>query len=134
MSQAKLPWIIAGVAGAALVAVLLSSRSGHAATHPDPQPGITAERVLPPAAVLNTPGAAEGYAAARTVPQILDGIYCYCRCAKNFGHRSLLTCFESDHGSQCDICIGEATLAARLAAQGISLEQIRRAIDAQFGS
>src|SRR2546425_4168435 len=31
-------------------------------------------RVLPPAAVPHTPGAAEAYAAARGAPQILDGI------------------------------------------------------------
>jgi len=84
--------------------------------------------------VLQTPGAAEAYAGAHRAPQVLDGIHCYCECARHFGHRSLLTCFESDHGSQCDICIGEATLAIRLASQGSSLDDIRRAIDQRFGS
>jgi len=102
--------------------------------HPDPRPGVTADRVLPASMVMNTPGALEAYAAARSAPHVLDGVFCHCRCAKNFGHRSLLTCFESDHGSQCDICMGEAMLATRLAAQGNSLDQIRRAIDQQFGS
>jgi hypothetical protein len=84
--------------------------------------------------VPNTPGAAEAYAAAREAPQVLDGVHCHCECAKHFGHRSLLTCFESDHGSHCDICMGEAMLAAGLASRGSSLNAIRRAIDERFGS
>jgi len=130
----RLPWIIAGAAGLGIAALLATSGSGRAAGHPDPRPQVTADRVLPPGLVLNTPGALEAYAAARSAPQVLDGVHCYCECAKNFGHRSLLTCFESDHGSQCDICISEAMLATRLAAQGHSLDDIRRAIDQQFGS
>src|SRR2546429_2926208 len=81
-----------------------------------------------------TPGAAEAYAAARQAPQVLDGVHCYCECAKHLGHRSLLTCFETEHGAQCDICMGEAVLAARLASQGGSLDEVRRAIDQRFGS
>jgi hypothetical protein len=127
-------WAIAGVAGAAVVALLVAHRAGAVVVHPDPRPGVTAERVLPPSLVLHTPGAAEAYAAARSAPQVLDGVYCHCQCAKNFGHRSLLTCFESDHGAQCDICMGEALLATRLAAQGGTLDQIRRAIDQRFGT
>ncbi|MGH7699505.1 MAG: PCYCGC motif-containing (lipo)protein, partial [Gemmatimonadales bacterium] len=60
--------------------------------------------------------------------------YCHCDCSKHSGHRSLLTCFESDHGAYCDICMGEAILAARLAAEGRTLDAIRSAIDRQFGS
>jgi hypothetical protein len=130
----KLLWIIAGLAGAAVVGLLGTNPAGGLVVHPEPRPGVTAERVLPPSAVPNTPGAAEAYAAARSVPRVLDGVHCYCECAKHFGHRSLLTCFESDHGSQCGICMGEATLAARLASQGTSLNAIRRAIDQRFGS
>ncbi len=130
----KVPWIIAGLAGGAVVAFVWTSRTGRAPLHPEPRPGVTSERVLPASLLLKTPGAPEAYAAARGAPQVLDGVFCYCRCAKNFGHRSLLTCFESDHGAQCDICMGEAMLATGLAAQGNSLVQIRRAIDQRFGS
>ena len=129
----KLPWIVAGLAGAAVVGMLGTKRAG-GLRHPEPRPGVTAERVLSPSTVLNTPGAADAYAAARSAPHVLDGVHCYCECAKHFGHRSLLTCFESDHGSQCDICMGEATLATRLASQGSSLDDVRRAIDQRFGS
>jgi hypothetical protein len=130
----QLPWAIAAVAGASLLLLVATSRRGHAVVHPDARPGVGAERVLPPSLVLDTPGALEAYAAARSAPQLLDALYCHCQCARNFGHRSLLTCFQSDHGSQCDICMGEAMLATQLAGQGNSLVQIRHAIDERFGS
>lgn len=133
--NAKLPWFIAGAALAALALFLtLGRQQGHAAVHPDPRPNITAERVLPPGLLPDAQGVVEAYAAARTAPQVLDGVFCYCQCARNFGHRSLLTCFESDHGSRCDICMSEAVLAAQLADRGNTLQQIRRAIDERFGS
>jgi Protein of unknown function with PCYCGC motif len=132
--MAKIPWVVAGASVLALVMVVALRRPGQAAVHPDPRPGITADRVVPSSFLPEGRGVIEAYAAARTAPQILDGLYCHCQCARNFGHRSLLTCFESDHGSRCDICMGEATLASELAARGSTLEQIRRVIDERFGS
>jgi len=133
--NAKLPWAIAGAALLALALFLtLGRQQGHAAVHPDPRPGVTADRVLPPGLLPDTRGVLEAYMAARNAPQILDGVFCYCQCARNFGHRSLLSCFESDHGASCDICMGEAVLAAQLAERGSTLRDIRRAIDERFGS
>lgn len=132
--MSRVPWVVGGVAVVALAAVLVGPRAVQAAAHPDPRPGITAERVLQPAMVPVGPGTLEAYEAARRVPQVLDGIYCHCNCSKSIGHRSLLTCFESDHGARCDICMGEAMLAAQLAGSWRSLAAIRKAIDAQFGS
>jgi len=134
VKRGVLPWVIAAAAVAALGFVLVGPRRAAAAGHPDPRPGVTAEKVLPPSIVPSTPGALEAYEAARRAPQVLDGLYCHCNCSKSFGHRSLLTCFESEHGSRCDICMGEAMLASQLAARGTSLDQIRKAIDAQYGS
>jgi len=133
VSRVKSAWLVAAAGVAALAGTLVLARPGRAATHPEPRPGVTAERVLPPAAVPHTPGAAEAYAAARSAPRILDGVYCHCDCSQHSGHRSLLTCFESEHASHCDICMGEAMLATRLAAQGSGLAAIRQAIDAQYG-
>jgi uncharacterized protein with PCYCGC motif len=132
----KLPWVVAGVALVVLAVVLIGPRAAQvqAAAHPDPRPGVTAERVLPPAMVQVGAGTLDAYEAARRVPQVLDGIYCHCNCSKSIGHRSLLTCFESNHGANCDICMGEAMLAAQMTGAGKSLAQIRKAIDAQFGS
>lgn len=133
VSARRLPWIIAGVAVVGLLLLLSFPRRGDASQHPTPRPGITAEKVLPTFAVGPTRGAADAYAVARQIPQVLDGIYCHCDCSKNMGHRSLLTCFETEHGGQCDICMGEAMMASQMAAGSSSLESIRKAIDAQFG-
>lgn len=130
----KTPWIVAGAAVAALAAVLLLTRPASGSTHPDPREAVTAAKILPNFAIPRTPGAMEAYAAARTAPATLDGVYCHCDCSKHSGHRSLLTCFESDHGAYCDVCMGEAILASQLAARGTSLVEIRAAIDRQFGS
>ena len=132
----KTPWIVAGAAAAALAGVVLVTLppAAHGSIHPDPRPGITGDKVLPNAFIPRNPGATEAYAAARRSAATLDGAYCHCDCSKHSGHRSLLTCFESTHGAYCDICMGEAMLASEMAGQGQSLEQIRAAIDRQFGS
>ena len=135
--MSKLPWVVGGAAVVGLVVVMTmnSAPAGASAIiHPDPRPGITAERVLPPGMVPVGAGTLEAYEAARRAPQVLDGIYCHCDCSKSIGHRSLLTCFETDHGAYCDICMGEAMMAAKMAGSRNSLKEIRKAIDAQFGS
>ena len=133
MTSRRLPWVIAGAAGLALAGVLLFPRVARA-RHPDPRPGITAARVLSEDAVPNTPGAAEAYAAARAMPGVMDGVYCYCHCKETAGHRSLLTCFESTHGAYCDICMSEAMQAVQMSMNGVTLGEIRKAIDGRFKS
>ena len=132
--MSKTPWIVAGAAVIVLAAVLFSAQPAAGGIHPDPRPDITAERVLTGPAIPRTPGAEEAYAAARAAAGTLDGVYCHCDCSKHAGHRSLLTCFETNHGAYCDICMGEAMMAAQMASRGTSLQQIRAAIDAQFGT
>jgi hypothetical protein len=134
--MAKAPWVIAGVSLAALAGTvfLMQPSTADASTHPTPRPGITAEKVRPDAFIPRTPGSSEAYAAARTAAATLDGVYCYCDCSKHAGHRSLLTCFESEHGAYCDVCMGEAIVASGMAKDGKSLTEIRAAIDRQFGS
>ena len=131
--RATVPWVVAGVAVALLGATLVRGSHGAVTTHPDPRPGITGANVLQAGSIPNTPGAGEAYAAARGAAQVLDGIYCHCDCSKHSGHRSLLTCFETEHGSYCDVCMGEAMMVSQLAASGSSLDAIRKAIDARFG-
>jgi len=138
--MARAPWLIAGAAAVALVGVVVLQRPGTSAggagasTHPTPRPGVTAVKVLPVSFVPRTPGSAEAYAAAREAAATLDGLYCHCDCSKHAGHRSLLTCFEGEHGAYCDICMGEAMVAHGMVQQGRPLEEIRTAIDRQFGS
>lgn len=132
--MAKAPWLVAGTATLALAGVVLLTRPATGSIHPTPRPGITAEKILPDFAIPKNPGALEAYAAARSAAATLDGVYCHCDCSKHAGHRSLLTCFESDHGAFCDICMGEAMLASGMSARGQSLIEIRAAIDRQFGT
>ena len=99
--------------------------------HPDPRPGITAAKVLPDDAVPAR--YRDAYAAAREIPEILDGLFCHCDCADHCGYRSLLTCYEHDMPQSCGICLGEARTARRLHARGQTLAQIRTAIDRSYG-
>ena len=39
------------------------------------------------------------YEVARAIPQVLDRLYCYCRCRENFNHKSLLSCYVDTHAS-----------------------------------
>jgi hypothetical protein len=39
------------------------------------------------------------YEVARAIPQVLDRLYCYCRCRENFNHKNLLSCFVDTHAS-----------------------------------
>jgi len=130
----KTPWVVAGAAAVALAGVVFLTRPATGSGHPTPRPGITADKILPDFAIPRNPGALEAYAAARRAPGTLDGVYCHCDCSKHAGHRSLLTCFESNHGAYCDICMGEARLASEMAGRGQSLLDIRAAIDRQFGT
>ena len=78
--------------------------------------------------------AREAYQVAREIPQTLAQLPCYCYCDEGFGHKSLYTCYESDHSAHCAMCIHEALLAYRLQKQeGLSPAQIRERIIQEFG-
>jgi hypothetical protein len=101
-------------------------------SHPHPRPDITATEVLPAERFLDE--YVRGvYAAAAEVPEVLDGLFCYCRCRRHMGHRSLLTCFEDAHGAACPICLRSGALAHRMHGEDADLDAIRRAIDDLFG-
>lgn len=73
------------------------------------------------------------YQAAKEIPQILAQLPCYCHCDRSISHKSLHSCFESDHGENCGICIGEALMAYNLDKQGVPVGQIRKQIIAAYG-
>ena len=123
------------LAVSAAATLLLSARPARAAraaaTHPDPRPGITGENVLDDPDFR--PKVAEVYRMAREAPEVFDGLHCYCECHKGqWGHRSLLSCFESKQPDGCHGCQSEARLAHRLHKEGKSLEEIRAAVDKEF--
>jgi len=110
----------------------LSSSGG--GDHPDPRPDITAASVIPAERYEAYARIRAVYAQAAEIPQVLDGVHCYCECAQHSGHRSLLSCFESDHAAACDICLTEAAIAYRMTKDGSSLDEVRAAIDELYGT
>jgi hypothetical protein len=78
--------------------------------------------------------AREAYQVAREIPQTIAQLPCYCYCDEGFGHKSLYTCYESDHSAHCATCIQEALMAYRLQKEeGLAPAQIRERIIQEFG-
>jgi hypothetical protein len=103
--------------------------------HPDPRPGITAERVIAADKLQGERAVVrEAYEAARQSPEIFDGLYCVCDCKDSMGHRSLLECFESLQPTGCSACQDEGRAAAKLIKEGKSLADIRAEFDRKWGS
>ena len=73
------------------------------------------------------------YQAAKEIPATLAQLPCYCHCDRGHGHKSLHSCFESEHGEGCGICINEALLAQSLQKRGVSVAEIRKQIIAAYG-
>ena len=84
------------------------------AAHAVPVTGTDAKSltasVLDPETIQD-PTARDSYIKAKQVADRLDQMYCYCHCARNEGHKSLLTCFQTTHAVSCLICQQEATQA-----------------------
>lgn len=73
------------------------------------------------------------YRAAKEIPQTLAQLPCYCHCDRGHNHKSLYSCFESEHGENCGICIGEAVMAYNLEKQGVAVSEIRKRVIAAYG-
>jgi hypothetical protein len=76
--------------------------------------------------------ARQAYEIAQKNPGLLAQLHCYCGCDRIYGHQNLLDCYRGDHGSKCEICIGEAMMAEQLSEQGSPVEQIRDALRRQY--
>jgi hypothetical protein len=128
----RVPPIILVLVVALAAAIVWRVSAGRGSHHPTPRADITAATIVDAARYASAPEVERVYRMARAIPNVLDGLFCYCECARNFGHRSLLTCFESDHGAGCDVCLQEAMIAAQMTAQGATLDQVRDRIDTMF--
>jgi hypothetical protein len=120
------------IIAALLVVALLAGPRDPLAHHPMPRIDAHAMHVMPAARYASMPGVGEVYEMAAEMPEMLDGVYCYCFCHNNFGHYSLLDCFLEDHGAGCDICLQEAVLTYEMTNQGNSLDDIRREVDRRY--
>jgi hypothetical protein len=67
------------------------------------------------------------YELAAEIPGVINQLPCYCYCER-VGHKSLHTCFESDHGAHCSICMKEAYYAFQQTKLKKTPAQIREGI------
>ena len=135
------PWLVAIGAVLALAVVVVTMSPGGSRRPTDghaPPVRVTgrsdASAVLIPALF---PGERQrqAYTVAREIPAVLNRLYCWCGCRENpaLRHRSLLECYEGEHASNCDICIGEAIVAGDLVKRGITdIRAIQDQIDLSF--
>jgi hypothetical protein len=107
---------------------LATTRTANA-HHPEPRSDLNQLNVESASRYAAYPRVAEVYEMAAEIPHVLDGLYCHCDCSRHSNHRSLLTCFQDDHGAACDVCLTEAALAHRMTNEGRSLKEIRKAVD-----
>ena len=129
-------WMVAGfsVAAFVIVSAAVSRTSGPLDHHPTPRAASARPRMVPATRYADYPRVQEAYRMAAQVPDELDGIFCYCDCARHSGHYSLLDCFTSDHAAGCDVCMAEATIAYKMSRKGATLDQIRAEIDHTYGT
>ena len=126
------------ILGGVLLAAALSRTSGVwpavDAEHPEPRADAKAVALLPAADFQAFRQIARAYREAAEIPDILDGLHCHCGCRPESAHRSLLSCFESEHAFGCDVCLMEASLAYRMHTAGETLRAIRDAADDLFNA
>ena len=67
------------------------------------------------------------YELATKIPAVISQLPCYCYCER-IGHSSLHTCFESNHGAHCGICMKEVYYAYQQTKQKKTPAQIRDGI------
>ena len=68
------------------------------------------------------------YAVAAKIRKVLYQQPCYCHCDRSQGHKSLLDCFASKHGSGCGTCIYEDFYAYEQTNKHKAAAQIRAGI------
>lgn len=102
--------------------------------HPEPRPGIDASNVLTDEDLGADPHVKPIYEGIRSIPEVADGIRCYCGCAEIPGYYSLLTCYEGGGMARyCEICQGQGRLVFRLHNRGKTLDEIRKLVTARYG-
>ncbi len=104
------------------------SRAGSAPTRAEAVTGL--RRTLDPN--LFQGEVKEAYEAAERDPALLLQLHCYCGCDRKDNHKDLLDCFRDEHGSRCEICVGEARDGEKMAAQGLPIGRIRDVLRARY--
>ena len=78
--------------------------------------------------LFTDPVVQNAYAVAAKIKKTLYQQPCYCHCDRSQGHKSLLDCFASKHGSGCGTCIYEDFYAFEQSRKGKTAAQIRAGI------
>jgi hypothetical protein len=79
------------------------------------------------------PKTKQAYEVARDNPKLLMQMPCFCYCDKSgLDHKSLLSCFVDEHGANCDTCLDEAVMAAKLQKENMTIKEIREKIIADY--
>ena len=107
--------------------------AGVPAYHPAPPPKT---KKLPPilsgdqltGGHFKYPFQAHSYRLAAKIDRVLYQLPCYCYCDRSVGHKSLRTCFESDHSAHCSTCMQEAFYAYKQVKAKKTVKQIREGI------
>ena len=129
-----LAWVGGLFVLAAIGFALVGSGGPGVGDHPEPRANASSLRTDSPSRYVGYPRIQRVYQMAGEIQPTLDGLYCYCRCSQHAGHRSLFTCFETDHGAACDVCLNQAALAYQMVKNGATLDEIRQETDRRFGS
>lgn len=106
---------------------------------------LAPDSVLPAFLSTAAPRVREAYRFAAAHPHDLETVPCYCGCG-SMGHTSNLSCFLKDtgtnwetitfeeHAAGCGICVDIAQDVMRMTSDGKQPGEVRRAIDATYGS
>ncbi len=86
--------------------------------------------ILSPARFVGKTAAA--YKIAKDNRELIDSMFCYCNCKKNFGHKSLLSCYVDTHAVKCSICQDQAFYASSRYKKGNDITGARAAVDKRF--
>ena len=79
------------------------------------------------------PEVQRAYAIAYKIPEVLNKLYCWCRCENRGVHRSNLACFEDKMGIDCGVCRGTAEIAYRMIQEGTTdAGEIQAAVDKEW--
>jgi hypothetical protein len=78
--------------------------------------------------LFTDPVVQNAYVVAAKIKKALYQQPCYCHCDRSQGHKSLLDCFASKHGSVCGTCMYEDFYTFEQLGKGKSAAQIRAAI------
>jgi hypothetical protein len=73
-----------------------------------------------------------GYTAAQQAPEVCAKLFCYCGCDMTDAHTSLLDCFTSDHGVDCQVCQEEAIIALKMKNEHKSIADTQKVIDLKY--